>query len=150
MDSAQKLLSLLDETIPVDKPPALFLATWDGQSPRVRPVSLVRDGLRFYFGTGRQDDKSKQIGMCPNVEFVVLLKKEFTGYLRVSGGAVEMTGPGKHEAWERGRGFDVKQYWEGGLDDPRFIMFRVIPDSVRLVVPGEMNEQELPMDWFIP
>ena len=149
MNSREELFGLLDEIIPNDKPPAIFLATWDGEYPRVRPVSLVRDGLSFYFGTGRQDNKSKQIASWPRVEFVVLLKKEkFTGYLRVSGKAVEMTGPEKHEAWKRGKGFDVGQYWEGGLDDPRFIMFRIVPDSVRLVVPEEMNEKELPLEWF--
>ncbi len=149
MNSREELLGFLDEVIPNDKPhPTLFLATWDGECPRVRPVTLVRDGLSFYFSTGRMDNKSKQIASYPRVEFLVLLKKEFTGYLRVSGKAVEMVGPEKHEVWKRGKGFDLKQYWEGGLDDPRCIMFRIVPDSVRLLVPGEMNERELPLEWF--
>lgn len=150
MDTKEEMLALLEETAPADKHPTVFLATWDGTGSRVRPVTLVRDGLYFYFGTGRKDNKTRQIAGWPQVEFVVLLKHEFIGYLRVSGKAVEMTGPEKREAWERGKGYDVEKYWEGGLDDPRFIMFSIVPDSMRLVVPGEMNEQELPPEWFKP
>jgi len=144
----EEFLKLLDEMIPAKDGHPMFLATWDGEYPRVRPVSLVRDGLRFYLGTDRCCAKSKQIATNPNVEFVVLLKKEYSGYIRVAGKAVEVTGPQKHEVWERAGGYDVTHYYEDGLDNPQFIMFRIVPERVMLMSPGEMNEKELPISWF--
>jgi len=142
-------LRMLDELLPLDPNPTMFLATWDGRCPRVRPMALVRDGLRFYIGTCRNDAKSKQIASCPTVEFVATVREgDYTGYLRVTGRAVEVTGQAKHEAWARGMGFDVKEYSPGGLDDRRWIVFRIEPETVCLMAPGEATAMELPLAWF--
>lgn len=42
----------------------------------------------------------------------------------------------------------MKEFYPRGLDDPRAIVFRIEPESVRLIVPGEMTETELPSAWF--
>lgn len=144
-----ELRALLDELLPLSPNPTLFLATWDGQCPRVRPMSLVRDGLRFHIGTGRSDAKSVQISAHPHVEFVVLLPRgNDTGYLRVTGTVVEVKGKEMHEAWARGKGYDVTAYAPGGLDNPGIVVYRIVPSRVRLNVPGTMGEEELPVDWF--
>lgn len=93
----EELLRMVDHLLPPGPNPTMLSATWDGWVPQVRPMALVRDGLRFYFGTGRDDAKTDQIAGHPQVEFVALLRKEGkTGYLRVAGKAVEITGPAKH------------------------------------------------------
>lgn len=38
----------------------------------------------------------------------------------------------------------MKEFYPRGLDDPQCIVFRVEPESVRLIVPGKMDEEELP------
>ncbi len=145
----EEVLRLLDKLLPVDPNSTMFLATRDDRSPHVRPLSLVRDGLRFYCASARCSDKSRQIAAHPEVEFVVLLKKgEHTGYLRVEGKAVEVTGKPLHEAWTRGKGYDTKMYFPGGLDDPDLIAFKIEPTQVRLLAPGNMDEAELPTAWF--
>lgn len=145
----QELVSLLDELIPQEPNRTMFFATYDGRSPRVRPMSLVRDELRFYLGTGREDAKAAHIRTCPQVEFAVLLPRGTdTGYLRVAGMAVELTGAAKHEAWDRGKGYDVTAHAPGGLDNPGIAVFRIKPTSVRLNSPGTMGEEALPLDWF--
>ncbi len=72
----EELLRMVDDLLPPGSNPTMFLAMWDGRIPRVRPMALVRDGLRFYFGTGRDDAKTDQIAGHPQVEFVALLRKE--------------------------------------------------------------------------
>ncbi|HEU67967.1 MAG TPA: pyridoxamine 5'-phosphate oxidase family protein [Candidatus Acetothermia bacterium] len=85
----EKLLRMLDELLPPNAHPTMFLATWDGRFPRVRPMALVRDGLRLYFGTGQDDAKARQITGHPQVEFVALPRRGGnTGYLRVAGRAL--------------------------------------------------------------
>lgn len=112
-------------------------------------MSLVRDSLRFYIGTGRSDAKSGHIRAHPQVEFVVLLPHgRNTGYLRVAGTAHEVKGKEVHEAWTRGKGYDVTAYAPGGLDNPGIVVFRVAPESARLNVPGTMGEEPLPQEWF--
>jgi uncharacterized pyridoxamine 5'-phosphate oxidase family protein len=143
----EELLRILDELLPPEPNPTMFLATWDGQFPRVRPMHLVRDGLRFCIVTGRNDPKSKQIAAHGQVEFVVLLcEGEYTGYLRVAGNAVEVTGRAKHEEWARIKDFDRTEYFPEGLDDA--IVLLVDPADVRLMTPGAMNEEALPPACF--
>lgn len=98
----EEVLRMLNELLPTDPNPTMFLATRDDRSPHVRPLSLVRDGLRFYCASARCSHKSRQITAHPEVEFVALLKKgKDTGYLRVAGKAVEVKGKPLHEAWAR-------------------------------------------------
>jgi len=146
----EEVLRLLDELLPTDPNPTMFLATRDDRLPHVRPLSLVRDGLRFYTASAQCSDKSRQIAAHPEVEFVALLKKgENIGYLRVAGQAVEVSGKPLHEAWARGKGYDTKVYFPGGLDDPDLIAFKIEPTQVRLLAPGKMDEEELPTAWFV-
>ena len=145
----QEFRRLLDDLLPQEPNRTMFFATYDGHSPRVRPMSLVRDGLHFYLGTGREDAKSVHIRTHPQVEFAALLPRGTdTGYLRVTGTAVEARGAEMREAWKRGKGYDVTAYAPGGLDNPGIIVFRIKPASVRLNVPGTMGEEALPLDWF--
>lgn len=145
----QEFVNLLDELLPLEPNRTMFLTTYDGRFPRVRPMSLVRDGLRFYIGTGRNDAKSGHMRAHPQVEFVVLLPRGTdTGYLRVAGIAVEVKGKDMHDAWAQGKGYDVTAYAPGGLDNPGIVVFRIAPSRVRLNVPGTMGEEELPLDWF--
>jgi len=53
----------------------VFLATADGDQPRLRPVTLMRLGDRLFFATGAGDAKVKQIRSNMKVEFCLLLEK---------------------------------------------------------------------------
>lgn len=145
----EELLGILDELLPLDPNPTMFLSTRDDRAPHVRPLSLVRDGCHFYCAGARCSDKARQIAAHPQVEFVALLKRgEHTGYVRAAGKAVEVRGKSLHEAWTRGKGYDTKMYFPGGLDDPDLIAYRIEPTQVRLLLPGTMDEQALPLAWF--
>lgn len=53
----------------------VFLATVEGDQPRLRPVTLIRLGNRLFFATGGGDAKVEQIKRNPKVEFCLLLEK---------------------------------------------------------------------------
>lgn len=64
-----------------------YLATVDGDQPRVRPFGTVNifDG-RLYIQTGKKKDVSKQLHKNPNAEICAFMNGE---WLRVSGELIE-------------------------------------------------------------
>jgi uncharacterized pyridoxamine 5'-phosphate oxidase family protein len=61
----------------------VFLATAEGEKPRVRPVTLLHFRKKLYFVTGSRDAKTQQIKRNPRVEFCLLLEKgDHKGTLR--------------------------------------------------------------------
>jgi uncharacterized pyridoxamine 5'-phosphate oxidase family protein len=54
----------------------IFLATADGNQPRLRPVTLIRLKNRLFVATGARDAKVKQIRQNPKTEFCLLVEKE--------------------------------------------------------------------------
>ncbi|OGD45043.1 hypothetical protein A3K69_07210 [Candidatus Bathyarchaeota archaeon RBG_16_57_9] len=70
----------------------VYLATAEGDQPRVRPVSLIRHGERFYVVTGARGGvnagKLKQIRANPNVEYYLPLERDgSSGFIRAEGSA---------------------------------------------------------------
>lgn len=142
------LVELLDRTLPAETEPTVCLATCDRSGPHVRVISLVRDGLAFYFATSRDSEKMQHFSARPDVEFVAVLKEgDKLGSLRVAGTLIEVPSPVLHDVWTRGRGYDAKRHFAGGLDDPNFIAYRVCPVRIRLRPPGE-REVDLPLLLF--
>jgi len=70
MDRREEALSVLKNVQMV------HVATWDGEFPRVRPMSLVYDGGRFWVCTGSSDAKARQLEAHPVFEFSLLLEGE--------------------------------------------------------------------------
>lgn len=61
----------------------VYLATVEGDRPRVRPVTLIKLENRFLFATGSKDAKVSQIKQTPKIEFCLLVEKgENKGTLR--------------------------------------------------------------------
>ena len=54
----------------------IFLATADGNQPRLRPVTLIRMKNRLFVATGAGDAKVRQIRQNPKTEFCLLVEKE--------------------------------------------------------------------------
>jgi len=143
-----ELKALLDEYLPVGSDPTMYLATCDATGPNVRPLSLVRDGLDFYFATSRGSEMAGQLSSHCEVAFVCLLQKaNQLGCLRVTGRAAEAAGTALRDAWTRAEGYDASSYFPGGLDDPDLVAFCVEPTRVRLRLPGE-REANVDVDLF--
>jgi general stress protein 26 len=144
-----EVVGLLDKVLPQGGSGVVLFATCDGQRPRVRAMASVRDGLKFYIGTARRSQKVRDIANCPSVEIVALLPHgDGVGQLRIAGKAVEVKGQALHDAWARAKGYDVHFFMKGGLDDPEFYACTIEPDRAVLMLPGSMDEQELPLAWL--
>ena len=54
----------------------VFLATVEGNQPRVRPVTLIKLQSRLLVATGSKDAKVLQMESNPKIEFCFLIEKE--------------------------------------------------------------------------
>jgi len=54
----------------------VFLATAEGDQPRLRPVTLIRFQNRFFFATGSDNAKVKQIRNNPKAEFCLMFGRK--------------------------------------------------------------------------
>ena len=145
----QEFERLLNESLPLDSETVAFVATWDGQRPRLRPLVFVREGLRFHFATARCSAKVRELTAFPHIESVVLLKQGgHLGQLRLAGDVVEVKGKALHAAWDAGHGYDATMYFPGGLDDPDLIAFRLRPEHIAFSPPSGGETEELPAAWF--
>jgi uncharacterized pyridoxamine 5'-phosphate oxidase family protein len=54
----------------------VFLATAEGDQPRLRPVTLIRFQNRFFFATGSDNAKVKQIRNNPKTEFCLMFGRK--------------------------------------------------------------------------
>ena len=114
----------------------VYLATSEGEQPRVRPVSLLNIDRKFWIATGTRSAKARQMRRNPNVEFCLPLEGD-EGYLRVAGLATSVTDAATREAIGKQVPF-LRKFWTGA-DDPQFSLFRITRVEVEYLRPGEMT-----------
>jgi general stress protein 26 len=105
-----------------------YLATVDGDQPRLRPVSPVRtDGFTVYVANLRQYGKTAEIAANPRVEL---------GYLDEGHDQVRITGtaevvddrPLLESIW---RANPLMRQYLGSVENPQLIVYRITPTRVR-------------------
>lgn len=114
----------------------VYLATAEGDQPRVRPVTLFDLDEKFWIATNRRSAKTRQMQGNPNVEFCLPLHNEHgDGYIRISGVATIIA---DHETIEQigNRIPFLAEYWKG-VDDPDFCLIRITRVEVEYQEPGE-------------
>jgi general stress protein 26 len=107
-----------------------MFATIDGDTPRVRPVSPLRnDGFTIFVASLRRSHKTGEIEANANVEMC---------YMTPGHDQVRLTGIA-HEVIDRAVKLDL---WEStpllrmylpSVDDPQFVLYRVEPRRVRFM-----------------
>lgn len=116
----------------------VHIATWDGKRPRVRPMSLVYSGQRFWVCTGSKDAKVAQLAANPVFEFSLMLEgKGCRGTLRGSGTTRLVTDPDERRAIAGIIPF-FADYWKTP-EDPTFVPVELLVDTMELMRPGEMH-----------
>jgi uncharacterized pyridoxamine 5'-phosphate oxidase family protein len=116
------------------------LATYDGEYPRVRPVTFVHFEKKLWVLTGMNDAKIAQIQKHPKVEVHYPLGGEGdsdgTGYLRLGGTAVVIHDQTiKKKLAEHTPYF--KDYWKTA-DDTTYALLQILIEHVEWLKPGEM------------
>jgi len=114
----------------------VVLATVEGTKPRLRPMTLVRHGASFFFATGSEANKVKQLESNPQVEIILQLKEEpNNGYIRLDGKAVRETN--KETVADLYERFEyLSKLWKGP-DDPTIVVYRVEARNYDYMKPGE-------------
>lgn len=139
--SPEQLLELALAVIQADRFP--YLATLDGDQPRLRPVSPVRtDGFTVYVANLRRYHKTAEIAANPKVELCYL--DENHNQVRITGVAELVSDRTTlREIWDSN---PLLRQYLGTIDNPEFILYRIRPDRVRYMQEWALEYYEVPFE----
>jgi len=120
-----------------------YLATIDGNQPRVRPVSPVRtDRFTVYIANLRAYHKTAEIAANPKVELCYL--DDAHDQVRITGVAEVVTDrPLLQSIWDAN---PLLRQYLGSMENPQLIIYRVRPVRVRFMREWALEYHEVPAD----
>src|SRR4051794_17300228 len=118
-----------------------YLASIDGDQPRVRPVSPVRtNGFVVYVANLKAYHKTEEIAANPKVELCYL--DDHHDQVRITGVAEVLADrPILQEIWDAN---PLLRQYLGTLDNPALIVYRVRPNRVRFMREWALEYHEVP------
>ncbi len=118
-----------------------YLATLDGDQPRLRPVSPVRtEGFTVYVANLRSYHKTGEIAANPRVELCYLDEQHHQ--VRITGTADVVTDRAVLQAiWDAN---PLLRHYLGSLDNPELIVYRITPNRVRYMQEWALEYHEVP------
>jgi uncharacterized pyridoxamine 5'-phosphate oxidase family protein len=118
--------------------PHIFLATIEGDQPRVRPVTLIRLQNKLFVTTGSNDAKVKQIRQNPKTEFCLLLEKdERQGTIRAECEARIVENKDIKADVYNNISF-AKEFWKSP-EDPNYTLIWLQPNAFEYMKPGSVQ-----------
>ncbi len=125
-----EIFSKFNQTQPI------YLSTFDGKYPRVRPVTLIYHEEEFFIATGSEDAKVTQLKDHNEIEFCYSLKKDDNGgYIRGAGKTEFVKDYGTKK-----RIFDIipflKQFFKTA-EDEGFCLIKITLKEIEYMKPGE-------------
>jgi general stress protein 26 len=120
-----------------------YLATLDGDQPRVRPVSPVRtDRFTVYVANLRSYHKTAEIAANPRVELCYL--DDHHDQVRITGVAEVVTDRTVlSEIWDAN---PLLRQYLGSIDNPELVLYRIVPERVRFMREWALAYEEVPLD----
>jgi general stress protein 26 len=136
-----RVLELALSVVQADRFP--YLATIDGDQPRLRPVSPVKtDGFTVYVANLRMYHKTAEIAANPNVELCYL--DDGHNQVRITGVADVVTDRNLlQEIWDAN---PLMRQYLGSLDNPQLIVYCIRPNRVRYMQEWALEYYEVPLD----
>ena len=119
-----------------------YLASMDGDQPRVRPVSPVRtDGFVVYVANLKTYHKTVEIAANPKVELCYLDDKH--DQVRITGVAEVVSDRSVlQEIWDAN---PLLRQYLGSLDNPMLIVYRIVPNQVRFMREWALDYHAVPL-----
>ena len=119
-----------------------YLASMDGDQPRVRPVSPVRtDGFVVYVANLKMYHKTVEIAANPKVELCYLDDKH--DQVRITGVAEVVSDRNVlQEIWDAN---PLLRQYLGSLDNPLLIVYRIVPNQVRFMREWALDYHAVPL-----
>src|SRR5437870_5275749 len=136
----RQMVELAQAVIRADRFP--YLATIDGDQPRLRPVSPVKtDGFTVYVANLRSYHKTIEIEANPKVELCYL--DDHHDQVRITG-VVEIVTDRKvlQEIWQGNR---LLQQYLGDMNNPQLILYRILPTKVRFMREWSLDYYDVPL-----
>ncbi len=124
----------------VKENPVCFLATLDGEQPRVRAfLSVLFDDDRIYFTTGATKNVFEQLSRNPRIE-LCYCSRDFSKMMRITG-EIEIV----DDRAKKQRLIDERDYLRNfNADDPQFILLRLSHGKARFwTMTNNMKENDL-------
>ena len=118
-----------------------YLASIDGEQPRLRPVSPVRtDGFTVYVANLRAYHKTQEIAANPEVELCYLDSEH--DQVRITGVAhVVKDRDVLSNIWEAN---PLLRNYLGSIDNPDLIVYRIEPNHVRYMCEWALEYHDVP------
>jgi general stress protein 26 len=118
-----------------------YLATVDGDQPRLRPISpLKTEGFTVFFANLRSYHKTAEIAANPKVELCYL--DDHHDQVRLTGVAEVVTERAIiEEIWA---GSPLLRKYLGTIDNPELIIYRIRPTRVRFMKEWALTYFEVP------
>jgi general stress protein 26 len=119
-----------------------YLASIDGDQPRVRPVSPVRtDGFTVYVANLRAYHKTAEIAANPRVELCYLDDRH--DQVRITGVAeIVAERTLLQEIWDAN---PLMRQYLGSVDNPELIVYRIRPNRIRFMREWAVEYHEVPL-----
>jgi general stress protein 26 len=135
-----KVRDLALDVLKADRFP--YLATIDGDQPRVRPVSPVRtDGFTVYVANLRSYHKTREIEANPKVELCYL--DDNHDQVRITGVAEVVSDREVLQSiWDDN---PLLRQYLGSLDNPELIVYCIRPTRVRFMREWALEYHEVPV-----
>ena len=135
-----QLVALAGAVMKADRFP--YLATIDGDQPRLRPVSPVRtDGFTVYVANLRSYRKTVEIRSNPKVELCYL--DDHHDQVRITGAAEVVGDPAlRQRIWDDN---PLLQQYLGSVDNPEMVLYRIVPSRVRYMKEWALEYYEVPL-----
>jgi general stress protein 26 len=137
----QRLPDLAQAVLQADHFP--YLASMDGDQPRLRPVSPVKTvGFTVYVASLRVYHKTREIATNPRVELCYLDKTH--NQVRITGTAAIVEDHALlEEIWNDN---PLLRQYLGSIDNPDLIVYRIDPNCVRYMREWALEYLEVPLD----
>ena len=137
---AAKLSELARAVIAADRFP--YLASMDGDQPRLRPVSPVRtDGFVVYVANLKMYHKTVEIAANPKVELCYLDDQH--DQVRITGVAEVVSDRNVlQEIWDAN---PLLRQYLSSLDNPMLIVYRIVPHTIRFMREWALEYHDVPL-----
>jgi len=135
----QELIEMAHSTMKEAKFP--FLASIDGDHPRLRPVSPVKvDQFTVYVANLKLYHKTEEIAANPKVELCYMAPNH--DQVRISGKAEVVSDRESIGAiWDTN---PLLRKYLGSIDHPQLIIYRIVPSRVRYMKEWALEYYEVP------
>jgi general stress protein 26 len=120
-----------------------YLATVDGNQPRVRPISPVwTDGFTVYVANLRGYHKTVEIAANPRVELCYL--DDHHDQVRITGTAEVVTDrPLLQQIWSAN---PLLRQYLGTVENPDLVLYRIKPSRIRFMKEWSLEYYDVPLE----